>query len=541
MIKIFLVEDEFAVRERMKKNINWEDNGFLLVGEAGDGEIAYPMIQETQPDIIITDIKMPFMDGLELSKLIRETMPQAKIIILSGYDEFEYAKEAISIGVIEYLLKPIPSKKLLESVKHVATIINKQREQQKFYDKYKLDAYENEKQQKKLFLNDLIILKLPVSELIKRGKELSIELNAPKYNILLIKTFIKDKEINSYWNSNMDIGRKLEDKLQQSQEYILFDREEEGWAILVKGGNGSIKLLEKKCITLLEELLSKEESVSYCIGIGQEVNRLSELTSSFESASKAIACSYIMPNKKVIYYEQLEEYGSIREDESISIKNIDITKFDKKPIESFLRNGLRSEIAHFSKNYFEETGIGADSLMFRQYIMMNIYFSVITFIKQLGYSEEYIVEVCGDFKEVTTAIQSKEGTRKALESILNQSLQFRDMVSTNKYNLLLDEAKEYIRENYSIETISLNSVAEYVNVSPSHFSTIFSQETGQTFISYLTEIRMEKAKELLRCSNMRTLEIGYTVGYKDPHYFSYLFKKTQQCTPKEYRKANKKE
>ncbi|ADZ82243.1 response regulator [Cellulosilyticum lentocellum] len=540
MIKVFLVEDEFAVRERMKKNIDWEDHGFLLVGEAGDGEMAYPMIQETQPDIIITDIKMPFMDGLELSKLIIETMPQVKIIILSGYDEFEYAKEAISIGVIDYLLKPISGKKLLESLKHVATIIDKQREQQKFYDKYKLDTYENEKQQKKLFLNDLINLKLPVSELIKKGKEFSIELNAPQYNILLIKTFIKDKALNNYWESNLDISRTLENKLQGLQEYILFDREEEGWVILIKGGSSGLKLLEKKCITILEGILSKEKSLSYCIGIGEEVNRLSELTRSFETASKAVACSYIMPNKKVIYYGDLDLYGAMREDETISIKNIDITKFDKKPIESFLRNGLRSEVSYFSENYLKDMGLGTDSFMFRQYIMMSIYFSVITFIKQLGYSEEYIVEVCGDFKEITMAIQTKEGTRKTLENILNQSLQFRDRVSTKKYNLLLDEAKEYIRENYNRETISLNSVAEYVNVSPSHFSTIFSQETGQTFISYLTEIRMEKAKELLRCSNMRTLEIGYAIGYKDPHYFSYLFKKTQQCTPKEYRKANKK-
>lgn len=539
MIKVFLVEDEFAVRERMKKNIDWEENGFLLVGEAGDGEMAYPMIQETQPDIIITDIKMPFMDGLELSKLIIQTMPQIKIIILSGYDEFEYAKEAISIGVIEYLLKPISGKKLLESLKHVATIIDKQREQQKFYDKYKLDSYENEKQQKKLFLNDLISLKFPVAELIKRGKEFSIEFNASQYNIVLLKTFIKNKEVNGYWESNLDIGKTLEDRLQQSQDYILFDREEEGWVILIKGSDKSVKTLEEKCIILLEKILDKEDRLSYCIGIGQEVNRLSELPRSFETASKSVAYSYILPNKKVIYYGDLDQYGSIREDQSISIKNIDITKFDKKPIESFLRNGLKSEIPYFCENYFKDIGVGTDSFMFRQYIMMSIYFSVITFIKQLGYSEEYIVEVCGDFKEITTAIQTKEGTRKTLESILNQSVQFRDMVSTNKYNLLLDEAKEYIRENYNMEAISLNSVAEYVNVSSSHFSTIFSQETGQTFISYLTEIRMAKAKELLRCSNMRTLEIGYAVGYKDPHYFSYLFKKTQQCTPKEYRKANK--
>ena len=171
--------------------------------------------------------------------------------------------------------------------------------------------------------------------------------------------------------------------------------------------------------------------------------------------------------------------------------------------------------------------------------MMDLYLNVVTFIGQLGYEKEYVVEVCGDIKTMVSMLQTKEKTVTYLEHLLTQALSLRDEGSSRRYAELLNEAKAYIKAHYNQEGISLNSVAEYVNISPSHFSAIFSQELGQTFISYLTEIRMKKAKELLRCSAMKTLEIGYAVGYKDAHYFSYLFKKTQLCTPKEYRKMNR--
>lgn len=536
MIKVFLVEDEFAVRERMKKNINWEDNGFILVGEAADGEIAYPMIQETEPDIIITDIKMPFMDGLELSRLVKETMPQTKIIILSGYDEFDYAKEAIGIGVIEYLLKPISAQKLLESMKCVAHIIEKEKQQQQSYEKYKLNDDESKKLEKRRFFNHLIASKLSVSTLIEEARALDINLSSTGYNILFVKISTGAKVIENYWETIQNIGKGLEEVLIGCTECVLFDREMEGWAVLIKGTPHNLPLLEEKYIALIETLLKKYKLLAFCIGVGRRVTRLSELAKAFEGASKAVAYSYILPEAQVIYYERLNEYTHLQQD--VSIKNVDITKLDKKEVESFLRSGLKSEIGNFTNQYFESMGSSIESLMFRQYIMMSIYLCVVAFVKQLGYSEEYILEACGDLNQVIEAIQTKEEMQSTFKNILTQSLQLRDMVSINKYNLLLDEAKEYMKKNYNEETISLNAVAEYVNISPSHFSTIFSQETGQTFISYLTEIRMEKAKELLRCSNMKTLEIGYAVGYKDPHYFSYLFKKTQKYTPKEYRKAN---
>ena len=128
MIKVFLAEDEFIVRQGIKNNIDWEKNGFEFCGEASDGELAFPIICREKPDIVITDIRMPFMDGLVLSRLIRRELPQTKIIILSGHEEFEYAKAAIQIGVEEYLLKPIRGEELLQVVNHVAEKIRRERQ-----------------------------------------------------------------------------------------------------------------------------------------------------------------------------------------------------------------------------------------------------------------------------------------------------------------------------------------------------------------------------------------------------------------------------
>ena len=117
MVKVFLVEDEAIIRHGIRDNIDWASHGFEFAGEAGDGEYAYPLILKAQPDILVTDIKMPFMDGLELSRLVKKALPRMRIIVLSGYNEFEYAKEAIKIGISDYLLKPVSSAGLIDALK----------------------------------------------------------------------------------------------------------------------------------------------------------------------------------------------------------------------------------------------------------------------------------------------------------------------------------------------------------------------------------------------------------------------------------------
>ena len=177
MIKVFLVEDEIVVREGIKNSIDWESKGFKFMGEAGDGELAYPIIKNTKPDIVITDIKMPFMDGLELSKLIKSEMPHIKIVILSGYDEFEYAKQAITLGVTEYLLKPISGNQLIKAIIPIRDTILKEKKQQEFLEKFHKEMKDNEQIKQYTFFQNMISSKQAYGKLIE-GKELGLELSA---------------------------------------------------------------------------------------------------------------------------------------------------------------------------------------------------------------------------------------------------------------------------------------------------------------------------------------------------------------------------
>ena len=156
MLKVFLVEDEVVMREGIKNNIPWEQEGFYFAGEASEGEMAYPLIQKTRPDILITDIRMPFMDGLEVSRLVKQEMPDMKIIVLSGYDEFEYAKEGISIGITDYLVKPVSGAQLLEAVKKVGKLVEEEQEQRQFLKTFERERLENTQLARQKFFRSLV-------------------------------------------------------------------------------------------------------------------------------------------------------------------------------------------------------------------------------------------------------------------------------------------------------------------------------------------------------------------------------------------------
>lgn len=364
MIKVFLVEDEAIIRRGIKKNVEWEKNGFEFVGEAGDGEYAYPQILKTEPDILITDIKMPFMDGLELSHLVKKILPNTKIIILSGYNEFEYAKEAITIGISEYLLKPVTAASLTAVLRKVKEEIREEKEKSRLLERYFV-SYE-------------------------------------KYNAFLDKT--------------------------------------------------------------------------------------------------------------------------------------DYTGVDRKLIQDFLKLGSAGEEGMFIDEYLAAVGENNyRSLLLRQYMTIDIFFCVQEFLKGLSVCADEIPPELGDIKYIPKIVVSEEQTVSYLKELFAFAISERDQVSGNRYGSLIDTAKQYLAEHFESNDVSLNTVAAQVGVSSSYFSSIFKQETGQSFVEYLTKLRIDKACELLRCTTLRTAEIGERVGYNDPHYFSATFKKVTGVSPKDYK------
>lgn len=534
MVKVFLVEDEIVMREGIKNNIDWTKEGYEFVGEASDGELAYPLIQSTKPDILITDIRMPFMNGLELSRLVKQEFPNIKIIVLSGFDEFEYAKEAINIGITEYLVKPISSAALLEAVNRVKSIIEEEQEQKQYYIDYKKEQFESEKIARQNFFGRLVSGNHPVSELLNEGNKINLDLVATQYNILLFQLFTNLESQGYSAEINM-MTAKLEKIVEKYPEVVMIERGAEGIAFIFK--NSEEKRIDEIISPFIEEVkqeVEKESKLEYFGGLGVTVERLSDLKRCFEKANHAYAYRYLREGSAIILEEDVKQETVV--DDDLELSSLNVKKLEKKILERFINTGLKSEVSDFVDEYFDTLGKkNIQSMLFRQYVTMDMYIITAAMLEEIGYEPQELVERCGDFKTMAPVFVTVEETKKYIKTVIETAIELREAVSKKKYSILLKDAQEYIQQNFQNENISLNTVAASVNLSPNHFSTIFSQEVGQTFIEYLTSVRMEKAKELLRNSNMRTAEIAFAVGYRDSHYFSYIFKKTQECTPREYR------
>lgn len=542
MIKVFLVEDEKLIREGIKNSIQWEKEGYEFVGEAGDGELALPMILKEKPDILITDIRMPFMDGLELSKLVRQELPEVKILILSGYDEFEYAKEAIKIGVVEYLLKPISSVKLLETLKEVSSTIQQEKEEKDLKKVYQQEMKENIELKKIKFFGELVSGNLSLADAVNEGKKYEMNLSAGVYQIILFK-LLSQAQNQEQSEEQLEAYQRLEEEMTKLSFVCQFQRSINGWAFLLTADDEKeMENRRTQVITVLKDIVSHYEEIEYFGGIGMPVFRLRELKNSFADADKAFSGRFTYETNQIVSSKEIRMMGN-EEFETNSFGDLEQIH---QAVEKFLNNGTLEEVHSFVKACLQEIPEESfRSLMVRQYIIMDIYVAVMSFCEKIknenGSSQEgqQLEESGEELKRAVSTAESVKDIEIYLEHLIEPAIEIRNAASGRRYSDIMEMAQSLIKENYMTEEISLNSVAAHVGMSPSYFSTIFSREMEKTFVEYLTEIRMEKAKELLVCSSMKTSEVGYEVGYKDPHYFSFIFKKTQGCSPKEYRSKRK--
>lgn len=535
MLKVFLVEDEVVMRNGIKNNIPWEQEGFEFVGEASDGELAYPLIKREKPDILITDIRMPFMDGLELSRLVKKELPQIKIIILSGYNEFDYAKTAISIGVTDYLLKPISSAKLLEAVKKVGDMIEKEQDNVRLMERYEKEMEENILQEKHKLWGALASNRLSTIELLEKGQRLGMDFTASAYMVFLFK-LMQEGDATGCSDELNRASEKVNSLSGTWKKVLSFDRSPEGWAFLIKG-ESEAEVLENFAETKrkLLNLVAMYPKVEYFGGLGSIVQRIGDIQNSYKEAARAFSSRFFLDANQIADSADMVSLHN-EEDGKIDVSKILSKKREHELVEKFFKNGTVEEVDSFLDELFQGVGEqNCKSLLYRQYVVMDLFFCATDFLGNLEIGTEELPEECRDINQIVEKAGNAQSLRHQIGILFSETMMLRDGHSKKKYSKLLEDAKAFIDENYRHDDMSLNMVAAQVNISPSYFSTIFSSEMGQTFVEYLTHVRLEKAKELLMCSNMRTAEIGYEVGYKDSHYFSYIFKKVVGCSPKEYR------
>lgn len=531
MLKVFLAEDEFIIREGIKNNIDWQAHGYEFCGEASDGELAFPLIQKTRPDILITDIKMPFVDGLALSRLVKKELPETEIIILSGYEEFDYAKEAIQIGVARYLLKPINGETLLQEIDSVAEIILGKQKEKEIREKYQKEMEENSLRDQMDLFQHLVTGDCSMEELLSVAGKLDLKIMAPWYSIVLLKIQSMKHDYEEYSGSIVVVDERIA-KLAEPEHVLIFDRALEGRAFLFKADSEEELLAyQKEYLGDVKEVLSSYVNLRYFGGIGTPVNRLREIPASFEDASHAFAHRYLVAESCILDSSLLMQEGAA-EHEDFRISAVNPEQIDRAKMQEFLRTGDLDEVIYFVDEFFGKLDGGAmKSRIFRQYITMDAYFSIVDFLKGLGLQKDEIEAPDQD----SSILQDEKSAMDYIVRIMEKALVLREKKASSRYEDVVSEVIHYIEDNYAQEELSLNLLASHVNFSPNHLSMIFSQQTGQTLIRYLTDYRMNRAKELLRCSSKKSSVISMEVGYKDPHYFSYLFKKTQGMTPTQYR------
>lgn len=544
MLKIFLAEDEVVVRETIKRMIPWEELGFELVGEAADGEMALPLLIRQQPDLLITDIKMPFMDGLTLARLAKKEIPGLKVVILSGYDDFNYAKQAIGIGVEDYLLKPITKNALIERLSEIRSRYEHEKTQKEYYEKFQREMQAYEKNSSRDFFEALVDGSMDMMEVYKRAEKLGLDIVAEAYNVLIFtmncdKDFSGQRDEYSSWEA--ESLELLENFFAGHSSAMLFRSNIFSYGVLLKGQRETIEENTRACVDEIRKILSRQDGRrEWFLAVGQSVERLSQIQKSYHTASRAFSQRYLY-DENILYYDEMETMehpgGQAETEDNAYLQKVDVNALNPAILQKFLSNGLQEETENFVKDYFYAIGQEPmESLVFRNYVILNVRFSVISFIKGLGCDTNEMESA--DTEEVLAESgKNMESAIAYAKKMISQAIEIRDQNSGNKNRSILKTAVDFIDSHYMEEDISLNTVANVANVSSNHFSALFSQNMGQTFIEYLTTLRMNKAKELLRCTGMRSSEIAGEIGYKDAHYFSYLFKKTQGMTPSDYRKA----
>lgn len=518
--KVFFVEDEVIIREGIRDNVDWQAHGFEFCGEAADGELALPLLRTARPDVLITDIKMPFMDGLQLSKIVRERMPWVKIIILSGHDEFEYAQAAIKLGVTDYLLKPITVQNLQNALQKLTAQLDQEKKEQDNLKKLNDQLEENRATLRERFLFKLIVGAIAPTEIVEKGQRVGLDLGARHYLVALLKIEVRDRAEPYDYAEYQHIQGVVLGLLEKNPDIFALKRDWGDLLWLMKGSTP--EYLEEERDELLDEIRKALAPTRYraALGVGATKNAPAEICQSFVEALAHIQ----------------QRAGERRIGLNQTIEQAELLKVDKAAVENYLHRGSLEGFDEFFNAYLQPLSATVlKSPLLKNYIFVDVVLAITKLVNDLGGEVDKALPELNSIEMILADIRTVDQLRAQVHKILASALAYRERQTQGQYKNLIRQAKAYLERHFMEAELSLNTVAAQANLSASHFSVVFGQETGQTFKEYLTEIRMNKAKELLRMTALRSADIAYQVGYNDPHYFSSAFKKNTGYSPSEFR------
>ncbi|NQX64436.1 response regulator [Paenibacillus qinlingensis] len=545
MYKLLLVDDEEDVREGVVREINWEAIGFEVVDKAENGKEALEMVERLQPDVVVTDIQMPFMNGLQLAEAIRERFPTIKLIILTGHDEFEYAQRAIKLHIDEYVLKPFSAQELVNALLKVKGHIQEEVAHRKDVQLLKEHYRKSMPVLKENFLATLMNRKLPRDEVFEKAANYGIELSGNSYVVAVLSidgVFISEEDLENREELSKSISLKYSED-QALKYFALLNITEE---IAGKRGLGLVFMHDDQVVLLaarenrdkeaalqetmrvLEEIRQSVEKYlkfTLTVGIGSVMKDVTKISYSYEDAVLSLDYRLILGSNRMIYIDDVEK------------RSVDKIRFDdvkEHALTRCIKVGTSQEIRETIDELFQGIEAGVSVKDYQIYLL-----EILTCIlKAAKDSNLNVDEVFGESFIPFTEINKFTSLEEAKHWLAELCASMMSHIATDRqytYKNLVDLAKDYTKSHYHEGDITINKVCGHLHISAGYFSSIFKKETKMTFVNYLNHIRMEAAKELLRSTDMKALEIAEKVGYADANYFSFSFRKNVGVSPKEYR------
>lgn len=537
LYSIILVDDEEEVRKSIIKQIDWESAGFQVVGDAENGEDALEKIEVLEPDVVLTDIRMPYMDGLTLAEKIRQRYPSTKVVIFSGYDDFEYAQKAIKLNVTEYILKPVNVEELTSILKRIKSNLDEEIEEKRNVSRLRENYRKGLPIIREQFFNDMVHRRLADDLIESKLREYDIPITgARKWIIAAIdveKSDDRSKKTLSLHEEEelipISVMQIVREKLKSYCRFSLFQSTAEAGMVVIAAldddntTTGLIDVLGDICKETKRIL-----EVPVTIGIGHSVTGLSKIAGSYQSAVEALGYKAVVGSGITIYINDMEPVGSgkLEFDNSDESDFISAVKFgpDEKIEAVMVRisGKLESARVHYRQ---------------QQVYVFGVLNTVIQMIQQYDLNLEEILGGELEYLSVIDKLQKREEfgewllkTARKMNQAINQE---RDMTTRQ----VIQQARQYIMDNYQNPDLSVEMICRHLHMSPAYFSTMFKKETGQAYIAYLTEIRLNKAVELLNKTDDKTYVIASKVGYQEQNYFSYVFKKKFGVSPTKFRGA----
>ncbi|WP_461810389.1 response regulator transcription factor [Faecalimonas sp.] len=522
MYTVIIADDEEEIRRSLIRKIDWENIGFKVIGEAANGEDALELVEKLEPDLLLTDVKMPFISGIELARQVREIRPTIQIAFLSGYDDFSYAQQAIQYNIVSYMLKPISSEEITNELKNIKLKIERK------FEEFSTKAPNSEKMEKSEFLMPLLLdsFQKERSEEEKRSLlEKAVEcgvlepgnLDVLKYVVIVTRILDENGEVCTDRTSVNAVDIILKKYVKHSSVYI------QGKVVSLLSAT---KMGLNKYLHIIVEDIS--QSVQRIMGLNCRigVSRIGEdLSCIHECYLEAMnAISYSKKNRRNIHFIGDEERIDTLDQESVQQTIQDI--------ENLIRSGSQEEI----REYFISFGKIIEQKKIAQIAINFIFVQLIASVFQVVYAVAgndavQTIQKNFAFYNMPVLAGNIEAALKYYEEIC---LMARNIVSEQRKKsseVLCENTIRIINEKYMDPNLSLSDVSSENSVSPNYLSAVIKRENGSTFKDLLTKRRIEKAEELLLCTSMKIREIAEKCGYNDQHYFSYCFKKYTGMSP----------